>query len=122
MDDETPQVIREADEAYEAIRAINHLTITSVHPAPTVYKVLGNLKGLGLPQAFTQLAQSLGRSLDKYDVYEDDDRDPVQSVATAADHLTKAAQLAAAMRTELELAQSAISRQGYRETKAAGSE
>lgn len=117
MDDETPQVVREADDAYEAIRAINHLTITAVYPAPTVYSVLGNLKGFGhlLPQAFTQLAQSLGRSLDKFDVYEDDGRDPVQSVATATDHLTKAAQLAAAMGAELEKAQSAISRQGHRE-------
>lgn len=114
MDDEAPEVVRQADAAYEAIRAINHLTNSNTHPAPIVYSVLGNLKGLGLPQAFTQLAQSLGRSLDAFDVYEDDGRDPVQSVATAADHLTKAAQLAAAMVAELEKAQSAISRQGHR--------
>ena len=117
MDEETPEVIRAADDAYEAIRTINHLTITQVHAAPTVYSVLGNLKGVGhlLPQACTQLARSLGRSLDEYDVYEDDNRDPVASVATATDHLTRAAQLAAELGAELEKAQSAISRQGYRE-------
>ncbi|ERI35388.2 hypothetical protein M707_21915 [Arthrobacter sp. AK-YN10] len=108
--------MEEADAVYEALRAINHLTITQVHAAPTVYRVLGNLKGVGhmLPQACTQLAKSLGRSLDEYDVYEDDGRDPVQSVATATDHLTKAAELAAALGAELEKAQSAISRQGHR--------
>ncbi|AOY74317.1 hypothetical protein [Paenarthrobacter ureafaciens] len=118
MDDETPEVIRAADDAYEAIRSINHLTITQIHPAPTVYSVLGNLKGLGhmLPQACTQLAKSLGRSLDEYDVYEDDGRDPIQSVAAATDHLTRAAQLAAELGAELEKAQSAISHQGYRDT------
>ncbi|MFJ5978416.1 hypothetical protein [Pseudarthrobacter oxydans] len=118
MDDETPEVVRAADEAYEAIRAINHLTVSQVYAAPTVYSVLGNLKGLGhlLPQACTQLARSLGRSLDEYEVYEDDGRDPIQSVATAADHLTRAANLAAELGVELEKAQSAISRQGYRDT------
>ncbi|WP_420181339.1 hypothetical protein [Paenarthrobacter sp. TA1.8] len=118
-EDETPAVVQEADDAYEAIRAINHLTITQIHAAPTVYSVLGNLKGLGhmLPQACTQLARSLGRSLDKYDVYEDDGGDPVKSVATATDHLTRAAELAAELGAELEKAQSAISRQGYK-TKA----
>lgn len=117
MDQETPEVIQKADDAYEAIRTINHLTSTQVHPAPTVYSILGNLKGVGhmLPQACTQLARSLGRSLDEYDVYEDDGRDPVQSVAIATDHLTRAAQLATELGIELEKAQSAISRQGYRE-------
>ncbi|WP_454698267.1 hypothetical protein [Arthrobacter humicola] len=67
-----------------------------------------------LPQACTQLAKSLGQSLDEYEVYEDDDSDPVASVATATDHLTRAAQLAAELGAELEKAQSAISRQGYR--------
>lgn len=115
MDEEIPEVVRAADDAYEAIRTINHLTITQVYAAPTVYSVLGNLKGVGhlLPQACTQLARSLGRSLDEYDVYEDDGRDPVASVATATDHLSRAARLAAELGAELEKAQSAISRQGF---------
>lgn len=112
----TPRVVQCADDAYEAIRAINHMTGGGAIPAPVVYDVLGNLKGVGhmLPQTLRQLAEGLGRSLDDYDVYEDDGSDPVHSVATATDHLTRAAQLAAQIGEELEKAQSAISRQAYR--------
>lgn len=118
-DEEIPSVVQRADDAYEAIRSINHETMWAKLPAPTVYSVLGNLKGVGhgLPQALGQLAQGLGRSLDEYDVYdvyEDDGRDPVQSVATATDHLRRAAELAAQLGVELEYAQTAISRHGYR--------
>ena len=106
-----------ADDAYEAIRAINHRTMWAKLPAPVVYTILGSLKGVGhlLPQALNQLASGLGRSLDEYAVYEDDDRDPVQSVTIAADHLSRAIQFAAALGDALELAQSAIAHQGYRE-------
>lgn len=106
-----------AEDAYEAIRAINHRTMWAKLPAPLVYSILGSLKGVGhlLPQALDQLASGLGRSLDEYEVYEDDNRDPAQSVAIAADHLTLAVQLAAALGESLELAQSAIAHQGYRE-------
>ena len=116
-ENEIPNAVTHADDAYEAIRAINHLTIGAELPAPMVYDILGNLKGVGhlLPQALTQLASGLGRSLDEYPVTEDDGADPVQSVATATDHLTRAAQLAAQLGVELDLAQAAISRQGYRE-------
>lgn len=117
-DDETPEVIQCADDAYESIRSINHLTQPGYQlPAPLVYQVLGNLKMLGhsLPQACQQLAAGLGKSLETHDVYEDDGRDPVQSVATATDHLTRAAQLAGQLYEELAKAQSAISRQGYNE-------
>lgn len=114
MSDETPEVVQHADDAYEAIRAINHLTINARSlPAPLVYRVLGNLKALGLSQTLGQLASGLGRSLDTHDVHEDDGRDPVQSIATAIDHLTRAAELAAQLSDELAKAQNAISRQGY---------
>ena len=108
-------MVQHADDAYEAIRAINHLTRGAV-PAPTVYDVLGNLKGVGhlLPQALTQLASGLALSLNEYDVYEDDGGVPVQAIATATDHLTRAAELAAQLGVELEQAQSAINGQGYR--------
>lgn len=118
-DDETPEVIQRADDAYEAIRAINHLTINARSlPAPLVYSVLGNLKALGLEQACQQLASGLGKSLDTHDVYEDDGGDPVQSIATATDHLTRAAALAAQLGEELAQAQNAINRQGYKEAQA----
>ena len=114
--DDIPRLVQLADAAQEAIRAINHLTLGSHTPAPVVYDALGNLKGIGtrLPQALTQLAAGLGRSLDAYDVYEDEGRDPVQSVATATDHRTRAAGLAVELGQELEKAQAAISGQGFR--------
>lgn len=71
-----------------------------------------------LPQGLNQLAAGLGKSLETHDVYEDDGRDPVQTVATATDHLTRAAALAAQLGDELAQAQNAISRQGYKEAQA----
>ena len=111
------RVVQNADDAYEAIRSINHKTFGGAMPAPLLYDVLGSLKGVGhlLPQALRQLAAGLGRSLDAYDVYEDDNRDPVQSGATATDHLTRAAALAAHLGIELDLAKSAIAGQGFRQ-------
>ena len=126
-DESTPEVVQCADDAYEAIRSINHLTISTRSgppvrcgafrrlPAPLVYQVLGNFKGVGNMQALNQLAAGLGKSLDTHVVYEDDGRGPVQSIAPVTDHLTRAAELAEQLGTELANAQSAISRQGYRE-------
>ncbi|MDJ0318893.1 hypothetical protein [Arthrobacter antibioticus] len=116
MDQETPEVIQKADDAYEAIRAICHMSQT--HPAPTVYGVLGNLKGaIGpmLAQTLRQLAKGLERSLNEYDVYEDDGSDPAGSIALAGKHLYEAAILADLLGESLTKAQNAISRQGYRE-------
>lgn len=59
----------------------------------------------------------LGKSLNDYDVYEGDGEDPAQSVATATDHLTRAAQLALQLGQELEEAQASIARQGYRKVQ-----
>ena len=75
-DESTPEVVQCADDAYEAIRSINHLTIsTRSLPAPLVYQVLGNFKGVGNMQALNQLAAGLGKSLDTHVVYEDDGRE-----------------------------------------------
>ncbi|WP_198414113.1 hypothetical protein [Cryobacterium adonitolivorans] len=117
IDDAVAPAIQYADQANESIRDLTHATMLPAQlPAPLVYEVLGNLKGVGsrLPQALQQLAKGLGRSIDQYDVYEDDASDPVQSIATATDHLTRAAQLADQLGDELAKAQAAISRQGYR--------
>lgn len=116
MDEETPEVIRLADNAYEAIRAICHMSQT--YPAPTVYGVLGNLKAAGGPllaQALRQLAGGLERSLNEYDVYEDDGRDPAGSIEMATAHLLEAASFAELLGKSLSKAQNAIARQGYRE-------
>jgi len=109
-----------ADQAYEAIRAINHATITCPRglPAPVVYGMLGSLKlgvGYSLNQALNQLGDNLARSLDHFDAYEDDGGEPAASVAIARDHMLAAAVLAAQIGAELSAAQNAIARQGYRE-------
>ncbi len=114
-DEEGEDVIGWPEVAYEAIRAINHLTLTSEPiPAPVVYKVLGNLKGVGhmLPQALQQLGDGLARSLDEFDVY-DRKRDPADSIDVAREHLAVAAAAAAALGSALEDAQTALNAQGY---------
>nr|WP_176704851.1 hypothetical protein [Arthrobacter sp.]AXV46238.1 hypothetical protein pA2H2_p05 [Arthrobacter sp.] len=114
-EDKTPEAVQEADTAYDALRALAHLT-RATHPAPVVYGILGNLKNLGsfLPQISEQLAHGLVKSLEEYDVTEDSGKDPAASVALAGEHLARAAKLAQQMGEELAKAQNAIAGQGYR--------
>ena len=99
--------------ARKSIRAINHLTDHGPIPAPTLYGVLGELKGIGhlLPQALSQLARGLQKLLELYQVY--DARDPVDSVLEATLLLNQATRKAAELGELLEAAQAAISEQGY---------
>ncbi len=115
-EEKTPRIVQHADDAYESIRAINHLNYTSL-PAPVVYAVLGNLKNVAhqMPQALTSLTDGLTRSLDTHDVTEvDRGVDPAVQVQIAGDHLAIAARLIAEAGQELEKAQTAIAGQGYR--------
>lgn len=100
--------------AYEAIRAINHLTSHGPIPAPTAYRILGELRGVGhlLPQALEQLCRGLQASLEAFDVY-DHRCDPGASVSDAIALLARAARKAADLGHLLEDAQAAISEQGY---------
>ena len=105
-----------ASTAYEAIRAINHLTIDGkAIPAPEVYTLLGSLKCLGwsLDQALRQISRALAKSLTVYAVYEDEGGNPEESVAYAMDSLRTAAEHASQIGRLLEAAQTDISRQGY---------
>ena len=99
--------------AAESIRAINHLTGHGPIPAPTLYRVLGELKGIGhlLPQALAHLMRGLQDSLEVYRVY--DARDPADSVLDATLLLNQAVRKAAELGELLEAAQAAISEQGY---------
>lgn len=101
--------------AYESVRAINHLTFGGTVPAPVLYDVLGNLKGVGhlLPQALGQLSAGLEKSLGELDVY-DHSGNPAQNVHLAQQHLTEAIAAARGLGAALEAAQSAISNQGYK--------
>ncbi|MBK8463751.1 MAG: hypothetical protein IPL36_12185 [Nigerium sp.] len=75
---------------------------------------LQSAAGYGMAQALGQLARGLERSLSTFDVYEDDGRDPADSVAHAVNALTDAADLLQHVGPLLDNAQAAISRQGYR--------
>ena len=108
-----------AQDAYEAIRSMNHATIFTGDgiPAPVVDRVLGFLQsagGYGLAQALGQLARGLERSLSTHDVREDDGRDPVDSVAHAVNVMGDAIVLLQRVGSLLDDAQAAIARQGYR--------
>ena len=117
-------VERDAQDAYEAIRRINHATIFTGDglPAPVVYRTLSFLQsagGYGLAQALGQLARNLERSLATHDVYEDDGGNPADSVAHAVHALEDAIALVQRVGPLLDDAQAAISRQGYRRVQAA---
>lgn len=108
---------RWADQASEAVRAINHATIAGPPlPAPVVYNVLGSLTrlGHGLDQAARQLGDRLAASATVFEVYEDDGADPHGRIAAACAALIEAADHAHRLGTALDTAQSAIARQGYR--------
>jgi len=111
MSDE--DLVQHADDAYEAIRALNHGTYRTL-PAPLVYALLGNLNnvGYGLEQLLGQLSTGLTRSLTDYDVY-DRNREPGESVALANDAMRQAAQYARLIGQLLSQAQTAINLQGY---------
>ena len=105
-----------AEVAYESIRAINHLTLHGPIPAPSAYRILGDLKGVGhlLAQALEQLARGLQASVEAFDVY-DLRRDPGESVTEAIGLPCRAARKAADLGQLLEDAQAAISEHGYRQ-------
>jgi hypothetical protein len=113
--DTQPMIVTRADDAYEAIRAINHATPRGPVPAPVLYDVLGSLKllGPGLQQALAQLGDALTESLAANRVYEDDGADPATRAAACRAALTAAAGHAAHLGDALEVAQQAIAGQGY---------
>jgi hypothetical protein len=107
------ELVQHADDAYEAIRALNHRTWRAI-PAPLAYDLVGNLNnlGYGLEQLLRQISDGLTRSLIEYDVY-DNNRDPAESVAVANEAMRTAARHAHEIGVLLSTAQSAINQQGY---------
>ena len=114
-DPEDGLVIGWPEMAYESIRAINHLKGHGPIPAPTVYRILGDLKGVGhlLPQALEKLCRGLRASLAAFDVY-DHSRELAESEMDAVALLARASRKAADLGQLLEDAQAAIAEQGYR--------
>lgn len=117
-DNDRGQAMGWPEVAYEAIRSINHVT-GGAHaiPAPVVYDVLGELKGVGhlLPQALDQLGAGLKRSLDEFDVYDNSNHAASETVEQAKGLLMQAADHARMLGEALEAAQSILADQGYRE-------
>lgn len=113
--DEGERIAGWPEVAYEAIRAINHLTGHGPIPAPTAYRILGELKGVGhlLPQALEKLCRGLRASLAAFDVY-DHSRELAESEMDAVALLARASRKAADLGQLLEDAQAAIADQGYR--------
>lgn len=106
-----------ADTAYEAVRAINHLTIFGpAIPAPDLYQVLGTLAqlGHGLDQAIGQLSRGLQRSPEFYELYEaDSGHTPAETIDQAVQWLSSAAQHARDCGYNLSKAHTAIAGQGW---------
>jgi hypothetical protein len=89
--------------------------------APDVYGIVGAAAELasGLPQALTQLAQALHRSLTVFDVY-DSDRQPADSVNATMGPMSAAAAAFATAARHLSDAQNAIANQGVNDDAAGG--
>lgn len=115
----TADMAKAADTAYEAIRSLNHETLSRATPAPVAYDLLGSLQqvGFALDQLTRQLGAGLVRSLTTHEVY-DDNRDPAASVTEAVDALLLAGQHARRVGECLSTAQAAISGQGHAGVKA----
>ncbi len=108
---------RHADTAYQAVRAINHLTMCGPPiPAPDLYPVLGTLAQLGhaLDQAIWQLTRGLQRSPEFYELYEaDPGRTADEVIGEAVQWLDDAAQHARNCGYALSKAHAAIDGQGW---------
>lgn len=112
------EVVTEAHVAAEAIRAINHATITRkpALPAPHLYPVLAELSrvGHGLQQALVQLGDHLAESVSNYELYQCDGTDPADATAAAMILLSLGSQYASQLALTVDQAESAIAAQGYR--------
>ncbi len=92
-------VVVAADEVFEAMHTMCHVTTGQTVPAPVVHAVLGNLAGAEgylFAQVLQQLSDGLARSLvdPQVDVSQDDGSDPAVAVGRARDLLEEAAGLA----------------------------
>jgi hypothetical protein len=109
--DDRPAVIRASAYASTALDALLATTQLDAIRGQDAHEALGELKyGLGdrTPAALTNLTKSLARSLDVYDVRQDDGTDPAVAIANATDHLQGAATALEVVWDHLEAAQLAL--------------
>lgn len=102
--------------AMQATRAMAHLTLGAVTPAPVVYDVLGDLKQVAwrLAEVSANLSAGLAASLGQFEAYQDDGSDPQAAVVAAQAALAQAVASAQALSAAFEAAQGAIAQQGFR--------
>ena len=109
-----------ADQAAEAVRALNHLTGTPQadweYPADA-YSVIGNLEAMAqrLPQLYGQISRFLQRLADEDHIRSDRGGNGAEEVAAAIDGLTRAAEDATAMAAALDTVHSALGPLAYQD-------
>lgn len=110
------EIVRLAEDAEHALRALARLTNRGAMPAPDLYDVLGTLKQIlpPLEHALCHLPDRLIESLEVYEVYQDDGTDPRAAAGACGTHLDTSVHWLAQLRRALDDAQEAISGQGYR--------
>ncbi|HET9873910.1 MAG TPA: hypothetical protein VFP89_15100 [Propionibacteriaceae bacterium] len=111
------EVTHRAQDVYEHVRAINHSTITRPPlPASDVYPALTALAETGhaLGQAIGQLAECLDRSATEYELRNDDNTDPLATLAQARRQLVTAEANARRLGSDLAAACTLLARQGHR--------
>lgn len=112
-----------ASELYDGMHDLGVAVLGRAVPAPELYGILGNIKSAGgyyLGELLERLADGIERSVDEYEVYEDDGGDPVLRAALAASLIQGAAAHATRVAQCLEAAQSAIAAQGHHGLRAEG--
>lgn len=100
-----------ADDAAEAVRALNHATLNPAdHTVGGVYRIVGDLASTQhrLRQAVDQLARILNARVEHGVLGHDHGDDPCGSVAAAADALVAAAGLASSCGDRLDAAHAAL--------------
>lgn len=117
--DRGDRIREDANAAYDHAKQLARAANTGMIPAPTAYDILGNIKALlwALGEVTEHLPNGLAQSLEdpRIVVYDRgvEERDPATQIQIASDHLTKLTTALSVAAEEADLAQQAISRQGY---------
>ncbi|MDB6427443.1 hypothetical protein [Curtobacterium sp. 20TX0008] len=106
-DGNRPTVVRASAYACTALDALQAASEFDDIKGQDVYAALGELKS-GVGDRLPTSLRNLVRSLDAYDVREDDGSDPALAIAKAADHLGEAATMLELVWDRLEQAQTAL--------------
>lgn len=112
------ELAKRAEDAYEAIRYLNHVTQGAKINAPTIYTMLDDLASTctGMQQLLDQLGAALKRSVEEDDVY-DLKGDPRQTLIKASIQFSAAGWAAAAAGKSIRDAHVTINSQGLNDPR-----